>query len=536
MAKRKSRKDSSVIDVATFQERDNSTTNTQETLPIATAIELPKSTSVSLRQLKFDDLYGIGCDDIIARAQCKLKKLVDEHVDTRGKSLSLKTIRSYHSALRVFGRFCQIEAKSRDAELLFSDINEILIQHFLNYLYELGVGRTHFSNVKQLLVRCGIGKSFFPKNPYPNSNRKMKGQKKLSKDERALVARAVKKDWSAIRQSSGELTTQQLVSCIVGIALRTGMNPTPLVELRTDCLLPHPLKDDRMVIVSYKRRGNQINVTPAKKHLNGATFKTALPDVIEIVKLIEERNAKVRSNSEYPDRLFVGSARKSNHQHQLGDPIVVTADMLNQRNGLAGFVRRNELYDGFDNLLQLNTMRLRKSFENRIWELSGGDPFMTAAAGNHSVRVSDTHYLEVPEDADERLQFIGETFVNKLLASDAESTPVAHCKDSLDGHRAPKNGNYCDAFLACFRCKSFVVTEDDLHKLFSLYWMLVRERDVMSTRAWSRHFRHILRTIDDNIAPQFDISKVQSMREHAKHNPHPYWQTLDQLGGLESVY
>ena len=31
-------------------------------------------------------------------------------------------------------------------------------------------------------------------------------------------------------------------------------------------------------------------------------------------------------------------------------------------------------------------------------------------------------------------------------------------------------------FLNCFRCSSFVVTADDLHRLLSFYWLLVRER------------------------------------------------------------
>jgi hypothetical protein len=536
MAKQKSRKDSAVIDRDVVDAKDIKTVNAREIPSGNTPIELPKSISTTLRSLRFDELYGIGCDDIISRIRHKLQELVDEHVRTRGTSLSLKTICNYYAATKVFGRFCQAEAQIRGAELTFSDIDATLIKQYLNYLSELGFKRGYYKGSKPILTRCGITKSIFPKNPYPNSNRKMKSKKRLSRNERAQVARAVRKDWAAIQQSSGALTTRQLISCIIGIALRTGMNPTPLLELRTDCLLPHPLKDDRMVIVSYKRRNNKANVTPIKKRIDDATFKTALPDVVEIVKLIKERNADVRSKSAYPEKLFVAARARGMGDVRVGDPAPLSAAVLSYEYGIPGFVKRHDLLDDAGKPLKLNTMRLRKTFENRIWELSGGDPFMTAAAGNHSVKISDTHYLEAPEDADERLQFIGEARVNDMLATDAERTPVAHCKDPLAGHRAPKNGKYCDAFLACFRCKSFVVTGDDLHKLFSLYWMLVRERDTMSTRAWSKHFRHILRIIDDNIVPQFDEAKVQSAREHAKQHPHLYWQTVDQLGGIDHVY
>ncbi|MAZ87935.1 MAG: hypothetical protein CL693_09835 [Cellvibrionaceae bacterium] len=536
MVKRKNRKDPAVINRDITDDKGIEADNAQEIRPRNTTIEFPKSASTPVKSLRFDQLYDIGLDDIISRIHHKIQDLVDGHVNSRGTSLSLATIRSYYDATKAFGRFCQAEAQFRGANLKFSDIDATFIKQYLNYLSELGFGRDYYSNTKQVLTRCGVSKSIFPKNPYPNSNRKMKGEKRLSKSERSQVARAVRMDWVAIKQSSGALNSQQLVSCVIGIALRTGMNPTPLVELRIDCLLPHPLKEDRMVIVSYKRRGKKINVTPVKKRLDDATFKTALPDVIEIIKLVKERNADLRSGSAYPDKLFVASAAVSTGSVRQGEAIAMSTDVLRDTHGIPRFVKRHNLQDDSGKPLILNTMRLRKTFENRIWELSGGDPFMTAVAGNHSVKVSDTHYLEVPEDANERLQFIGEARVNDMLATGTEKTPLAHCKDPLNGHRAPKNGKYCDAFLACFRCKSCVVTGDDLYKLFSLYWMLVRERNSMSTRAWSKHFRHILHTIDNNISPQFDEEKVQSVREYAKNSPHPYWQTLDQLGGINNIY
>lgn len=532
MTKRKKRKNSAISEAGTVELRKIESINSTKGGFKETVVQFPKNTITKRKFLEFSGLYNIGCDDITSRLQSTIKELIDKSVRTRGTSLSFSTIENYYVGAKVFLIFCQACAKTQKESMVFSDVDDRLIKRYLTYLSELGFSRNYYKFTKALLGYAGLNKSIFPKNPYPNSNRKMKGEKRLSRKERAQVAKAVKFDWKEIRNGKGVLESNQVLTCFIGIALRTGMNPGALLELRTDCLLPHPLKSDRMVVVSYKRRGNKINVTPIKKNLESATFKTALPDVIQMIELITERNADIRSQTDHPDRLFVFPSRAKGTR--AGETLVMFDSHLHH--GFPAFAKRHNLKCDSGETLQFNTMRLRKTFENRIWELSGGDPFMTAKAGGHSIKVSDTHYLEAPEDSEERLQFIGEARVQQMLVDDTENTPLAHCKDPINGHRAPKNGKHCDAFLACFRCKSCVITGDDLHKLFSLYWMLIKERQIMSTRAWSRHFRHIIRIIDDNISPQFDGEIVESAREKAKQNPHPYWKTLDQLGGVDYVY
>lgn len=541
MAKRKSRKNAAVSE----SEKNSALSETEKVelgniesigsakfIVTETVLHFPPNTITKRKSLDFSELYNIGCDDVTYRLQGVIKELIDENVRTRGKSLSLSTIENYYVGAKVFLRFLEVCAGAEIEALVFSDIDESLVKQYLTYLSELGVSRNYYKFIKALLGYAGVNKSIFPKNPYPNSNRNEKGEKRLSKSERAQVAKAVKAGWNEIQNGKGVLDSNQLVTCFIGIALRTGMNPGALLELRTDCLLPHPLKSDRMVVVSYKRRGNKTNVTPVKRNFESATYKTALPDVIQLIELICQRNSGIRSQADHPDRLFVFSSRAKGAR--AGKILVMIDSHLHH--GFPAFAKRYNLKNDSGETLQFNTMRLRKTYENRIWELSGGDPFMTAKAGGHSIKVSDSHYLEAPDDSEERLQFIGEARVKQLLVDDAEITPIAHCKDPMYGHRAPKNGKHCDAFLACFRCKSCVITGDDLHKLFSLYWMLIRERKIMNTRAWSRHFRHIIRIIDENISPQFGKEKVESAREKAKHFPHPYWKTLDQLGGLQHVY
>jgi hypothetical protein len=123
--------------------------------------------------------------------------------------------------------------------------------------------------------------------------------------------------------------------------------------------------------------------------------------------------------------------------------------------------------------MTVNLMRLRKTFENRIWMLSGQDPIATARLGGLSLKVSNDHYLEAPPEAEKNFRLLGEVLTRELLDTPevvtlpAENTPVSQCRDSLNGQFAPHaNGERCTNFLACVRCRSFVVTEDDLYRGF----------------------------------------------------------------------
>ncbi|HEP9852780.1 TPA: hypothetical protein VDW31_006079, partial [Pseudomonas aeruginosa] len=149
-------------------------------------------------------------------------------------------------------------------------------------------------------------------------------------------------------------------------------------------------------------------------------------------------------------------------------------------------------------------------------------------------------YLEAPADAEKNWALMGEVRNKELLENDHAdlgiipvkevNTAVARCKDTVNGHRAPKNGSHCVEFLNCFRCSSFVVTADDLHRLLSFYWLLVRERGRIGAKNWVRLYRHIIKIIDEKILPKFDKSTVVAAREKARQNPHPFWKDPEILG------
>lgn len=182
--------------------------------------------------------------------------------------------------------------------------------------------------------------------------------------------------------------------------------------------------------------------------------------------------------------------------------------------------------------MKLNVSRIRKTFINGIYELSGESLLVTAQLARHRGTGTLDHYLQAPEQSKRNLGLMGEIRVKELTCVEP-SVPIGHCKDPKNGDRAPKNGTFCNDFLGCFRCKSFVITGDDLYKLFSFYWAIIRNRVEFGRKDWKRHLKNVLRIVDEEVIPEFaklgQLQRVEVEKERAKTNPHPYWKNLDML-------
>nr|WP_246638235.1 hypothetical protein [Halomonas neptunia] len=499
---------------------------------------MPENAS-GCRSLDFARHYGNGCDVVVYATQRALDRMAKACADSSGKTLSAMTIANYfNNGLSAFLPFCATMASALGRELRLDDIDRQFTDHFIAQLRQSGgslsTQKNRYTSTKSVLAEMGqsgwIAKDIFPRNPFPNSNRSVKGQATLSEPERRSVMQALKADMQAIIKGRGPLTSQELAVCLLSIAARTGINPTPALELLTDCLQPHPIKADRYVLVSFKRRGNATHIQSLRRVADIESMVSALPDVARIIDLVRERNATPRQASNYPELLFVYKSRRGT---SAGEMCRLTQRIL--AHGIKAFLNRHQIADADGEPLKLNVMRLRKTFENRLFTLSGQDPFLTARLGGHTPKVSDNHYLEAPESAEKDWRLMGEIRTEELLnhgkvvSLPTQNTPVARCRDTLNGERAPKNGEHCQKFLACFRCRSFVVTGDDLYRVFSLYWTLVQMRQEMGGSAWKRVYGHIIRIIDLEITPQFEAELVGIQRQRAKVDPHPFWRDPERL-------
>lgn len=508
--------------------------------PAQVVVHLPENAG-TVRNLDFGKHYGHGCDLLVYAAQHVIERMTKACIVSDGKTLSPSSIADYfRKGLSVFLPFCATVANSLGRELRLEDLDRHLIDQFIAHLQQSGMGlvsqKNRYTCAKSVLVAMGqsgwIAKNIFPRNPFPHANLSQIGESALSESERASVLRALKADMRTIIQGSGSLTHDELVVCLLAIAARTGINPTPALELLTDCLQPHPVKADRYVLVYFKRRGNNTHIRSLRRTADIESMVSALPDVARIIDLVRERNASTRQTSNYPKNLFVFGPRHNCTPKERGR---LTVNALNR--GIDNFLDKHRLSDADGRPLKLNVMRLRKTFENRLFTLSGQDPFLTAKLVGHTLKVSNDHYLEAPESAEKDWRLMGEVRTKELLNYDmvpplpAQNTPVASCRDTLNGEFAPKNGEHCQKFLACFRCRSFVVTGDDLYRIYSLYWMLVRIRKTIGAGAWKRVYGHIIRIIDNEIALKFGAEMVTIQRHRAKIDPHPFWKNVEQLEG-----
>lgn len=480
----------------------------------------------------FSDLYECGFDAIVSALQQTIQIMIEE------RTVAPSTITSYcYVGIKYFADYLALYQAAEGRELALTDLSTELIHNYISHLktaYPNGSSaKIFYTHSKSVLVKMQgmdwINGVDFPQNPFPNSNRKVKGQLAFSKAERRRLAYALRDDVNGILEKKSPLTGYELTILMCAIALRSGMNRTPLLEMTTDSIQEHPLKENRKLLVLYKRRGNATKVQVLRHQKSVENVQTVLADVAVMIQHIIQCNASVRQEMD-SDLVLVYRATSNANV----DQGAALSNSLLEKN-IAKWVAGRQLLDDNGKPLKVNISRFRKTFENRIFELSGGDPFVTAALAGHSVKVSDSHYLEAPKEAEKNFNFMGRIRVKELtdnVRGIEQNTSVAKCADS--GQKTDREGNkiYCTDFLACVRCRNMVVTKEDLYRLFSFYWLLVSEREQIGAKRWKKYFAHIIRIIDNEIATQFDPESVQAVRAEAEANPHPAWKHRQQLEGI----
>ncbi|MBE1299481.1 MAG: hypothetical protein GJ680_06205 [Alteromonadaceae bacterium] len=519
------------------QAKDTTDDNVTDISAASTNISFPENPT-SIRNFDFAPYYSKGFDAITTLCHSTIKKLLEESIATNQASLAVSTIINYcHSGLKIFFEFLMLWRAGAGCDLQSVNITDTLIGEYVAHLKSLNIGSTsqkgYYTQTKAPLVAAHKQgylphvdiKRLFPINPFPNSNRKAKGQRPLSQHEKKQLVGALKVEMTRILAGDDPLDSVDLTGCVLSIGLVTGMNPTPVLSLPIDCIQPHPLKKNLRLLVAFKRRGNATQVVSLRQSQDVELLRSVKLQVANTIDLIIERNAELRGEYKDPRQLLVFSSKGG------GSSVKVAVTALsgqNVRDAIKTLIDKHQLVDDDDKPLKLNMMRLRKTFVNRMWELSDQDPLIAARQGKHMPETGNRHYWEAPPEAETNMRFIGEARVEELRVSygPKENTALAGCKDTRNGHRAPKDGSVCTETLGCFRCKSFVVTEDDLYRLFSFYWAVVRERDSYGIKNWNKYLRHIIRIIDEDISSQFDNQLVESMREKAKNEPHPFWRDL----------
>ncbi|MGJ7514710.1 hypothetical protein ACSFE6_10290 [Pseudomonas baetica] len=492
--------------------------------PSKTFIEFPESTS-SQRVFDFSPYYNKGFDEIVFNFQITIEEFLASAISSNQSVISVGTVIGYcNGGANKFFAFCESWLSATSSQQLnLASIDSSFIALFKKYLeplYSYGGQRTVYFRLKSVLLGIkGVDfKSILPKNPYPNIKKRTKPEKAYSNGERKRLVQALSTEIHRIKSESGPLSATDLSNCVLWLSTCTGINTQPLLELRVDALQPHLFHPHKRLLVTFKRRGKNTHITTLRGSSDIESIQEMAPRVDAIFKMIESRNRSLRLASSYPDSLFIflQSTNKEAEPTRLGaGPLTYASKLL---------VSTHDLRSDDGSPLSVNVSKLRKTFVNRVFELSGYDPVVAAALAGHTIQVSDDHYLAPPPDAEQQHAFMGEIRNQELLSTPVDRTSVASCRDNIKGHRAPKNGSPCLEVFGCFKCESFVVTGDDLYKLFSFYYYVFSMRKEIGAKRWKQQYAYIVRVIDRDIAPKFESKIIEEAKFKAVSDPHPMWR------------
>lgn len=522
-------------------------------IPAVTAVIFPKYGNLGYRaRFDFGRWYGIGIDQITYICQRQIERFLDTHDGDR----STASIISYCDAgLSQFLNFCSAIAKTKERDLVLGDINRDLIDAYLNALNSgktsSNTQRIHYKNTKAVLVALGRrgvimieargDNATFPRNPFPQSNRKCKGEKPLHSIQRKAFAQAVKTAVMQLFNSDIEVTSELLSYALLVIALHTGRNTTPLLEMTVDCLRPHP-KENVKLLVLNKRRGSTTQRTPVRERKSIESTPTVWPGIVRLIERVKDLTSSFRSDAPayLIDRLWIYRSQRSTKSTVQREVVALSTGTL--ATAIKKLVDKYGLINPDGKPLRINISILRQTFANRMFELLDGDLAATASATGNTPTIVGNHYMKPGENAEKLWKFMGNVMHEELLSGNlgkTEKTPTGGCSDNIKGQFAPKNGANCMNFLDCIRCRNFVVTGEDLYRLFSFYWLIIKEKSRVDKRKWQRKYAHIVRLIDRDVIEAglkkkvFRQDQIEKARERARVSPHPFWTTPDTIEAFQ---
>ncbi|MBP8276048.1 MAG: tyrosine-type recombinase/integrase [Propionivibrio sp.] len=474
------------------------------------------------------------------------------------------------SGLRHFWRFLDVLAVSGQMITRLDQIDRQLINHFLTWLdtetvvikrknkgrhVAIGSKLKHFATMKTLLlnrqklVPSAVHPALtFPRNPFSQSERCSEKRESYSPAERERILDALRADLQRIHDPAAPpLPPMQVLAVhLFFLALTTGKNLQPLLELKRNSLRNHPL-EDRELLITTKRRGWSTHTSSFRKAVaeqgDVKNLQSIPASIGDHVRFLMEYTAPLAEEAEAGARDFIFLWRVTRRE-RCGQVVRLTAGDMNMAK--RPFAKRHGLLDDQGQPLTLNVSRLRPTFATELYRRTRDIRRVQQALGHARVETTARHYATAPLEAERdhaivlagmvaaytRYEFDGLGVVvaadGKVPLADVVSlarggynTGVARCQNPFR-----ENDKVCQKLFHCFKCPNMCVFEDDLWRLFSFYYRLLAERVKVNPAHWLKTYGPIIRRIDSDIAPLFPAEKVAIARQEAQANPHPTWKAV----------
>ncbi len=320
-------------------------------------------------------------------------------------------------------------------------------------------------------------------------------------------------------------TSDAILPYYIAILIHTAGNPESMLALRTDCLRPLPLLDDREMLVWDK---------PRASCLQRRTFRSDAPlDPPALVRDVLQWTSRLRRQAPSPWRkrlfLYNGTGR------------IRALDRVGLIYVRRRFVKRHQLPD-------FALASIRSSVLTMFYRATG-DLTQVKAIANHARLSTTVAYVEGPEvEAQNRIRVA--TLQNAFLGhlrdpsaepsgdgaprtapADASSASDAivptgeavsmfgfSCKDPLAGVAPGTHaGELCTHFLACFSCPNAILTHDarTLARLLQARDHLHAASAELHPARWAAIYAPQLRILEEDILTRFsarEIGEAQRMQ------------------------
>lgn len=528
-------------------------------------VDIPPSWNFTIRCSQSGTEYPFDFIRFQAGGREPLAAQMRDAIWSMRRELTGKSLTSYvSSGVLPFWRFLDdLDAVGESVSAL-DQIDHRLLVRFISWMekqivvvgknkgqtWSLASQCSAYANLKAILVnRQKLAPSLvspdltFPKNPYPRSNQRMPRREGYSASEQERMLAACRSDLALFQADNKALASHQVLSAhAVVTVLLCGINMSPLLELTRDSL--HAFLPDRDLLIFTKRRGYTMRALSLPRETHDDDAASVIPRTAgDYLRQIQRYTEQFMCDAETNDRKYVFLCRLRDTGSSERRGAVVRFDEAQAKNALKRFVERHGLLDDRGDPLKLSLSRLRPTFARNLYRRSGDVRKVQKALGHSTPALTVQRYLPpVMPEAERNHAFVGQAMVGwatskdlvhavklaadgkiplqnaKEIVTGGYNTAVARCQNPFR-----EGGSVCGKYLSCFKCSSMIVFEDDLYRLFSFYYRLLTERPKIPPHQWMKTYGWVIKTIDEQIAIQFDGQIVADARKRAIDTPHPAW-------------
>ena len=527
-------------------------------------VDLPPAWAFEI-QCQFHGRFSFDFSPLRRDGRDRLAEQVRDAIWSLQHELASNTLHSYAYFISAyFWPFLEHLAEGGITVSCIRDITDGIVRQYVTWLglqicqkgrakggpMTIGGRKRIYGSLKTVLVnrmRYAPAESnptlHFPKNPFPRSNFQVVPREPYSDNELMILLAAVNADLRLVDEQGTEaLTPLQFVTVhLLALAIATGRNRQSLLDLRRDCLKPHPLPD-REILTTEKRRGGSTHATSyrlaQKEDQNQSGASTIPSSVGDYIRALLEYSAPMAAEASASDSEFLLLYRRS--YQNAGE--VIRLSSTNLYHAVQDFSERHALRDDAGKSLVVSIARCRPTFASRLYAKTRDIRKVQQALNHASPETTRRHYVTLPDEAERNHVFVGQAYVGWATSTDTThairlaadgkiplqsaqtlleggyNTLIARCKNP---HR--EDGGLCGKYLACFRCPQMVVFEDDLYRLYSFYYKLLADQVKMNPNDWIKTYGPIIKTVDFEIAPQFSPDVVETAKQQAQLRPHPAW-------------